>query len=656
MNNKFDYLILDAINNAVKSIKAAPLILGGVSGSGGGIGGPTGGFIGFLPQTRVSYDLSEIFSSGIPESGRSLLDNLNHIRYRLNDIENRGTMIVVTDDGSLVASGITTLDFRDGINVINAGNGTVIIDSVGGSGAGGGHIIQDEGITLSGRSYLNFVGSGVSVLDDAYNNKTLVTISGNNPTGLTPIQTDYITKIPVKWLWTTNYQTPDLIPPIIYNDGTGGVGATITKATNGALPSPIAAETKPRTSIIGEVAGTINIGDRILYSDSMGDGHNGIYTVTNKGSISTPWILTRATDCDSINKRLAYWQVNLSGTPIIIRRTKNQDPDYLGFEIESATNTDGWYGAAYSIGDTSEATDIDSIAIGKYSVADGNNSIAIGLNGVVSRQDEVVAGNRYGGIYIWRGLVSFGSDRSLVRSDANKILLGDNSSGAAITVPINMVSSGNFYLGTKVDIFQRHELGPTTIIPASGVSIIGDTVSYGKNSRMTLESIGSNEWATFAYSRQRIMPNPLVNQNSTSTSAEAVLSLSKIRGGMSGYGDFYRIKLFGISSSTGTLIFRVRAGNLGTTGDAEVWKSITSAAQIANQRAGFEAQLVVRVSGASGVVQCEGLGFAHTAILPTVVATVTSPTVDTSIDWYIDLTVTCSTGVFTAEHAIIERI
>ena len=96
MQNRYEYTILEAISNAVRTVKAAPLVLGGVTGSGGGIGGPIGGFVGFLPQTRVAYDLSEISSSGIPESGMSLLDNLNHIRYRL-DVVGSGTFLGLHD-------------------------------------------------------------------------------------------------------------------------------------------------------------------------------------------------------------------------------------------------------------------------------------------------------------------------------------------------------------------------------------------------------------------------------------------------------------------------------------------------------------------------------------------------------------------------------
>lgn len=50
-------------------------------------------------------------------------------------------------------------------------------------GAGGGHTIQDEGISLTQRTKLNFVGAGVTVTDDAGNDASLVTITSGGGSG-----------------------------------------------------------------------------------------------------------------------------------------------------------------------------------------------------------------------------------------------------------------------------------------------------------------------------------------------------------------------------------------------------------------------------------------------------------------------------------------
>src|SRR6185369_229595 len=106
MARKFDYAILDLVESTVSNIKAKPMNLGAVGGGGGGVGGPPGGYIGWLPQSRVAYDQDELATlstnpSGLnPPSGWSLLDNLNHIRARLRSVETSGILTVDDWDGS----------------------------------------------------------------------------------------------------------------------------------------------------------------------------------------------------------------------------------------------------------------------------------------------------------------------------------------------------------------------------------------------------------------------------------------------------------------------------------------------------------------------------------------------------------------------------
>lgn len=50
-----------------------------------------------------------------------------------------------------------------------------------GGGTGGGHTIQDEGVDMTQRTNLNFVGSGVLVTDDAGNDASVVSITATVP-------------------------------------------------------------------------------------------------------------------------------------------------------------------------------------------------------------------------------------------------------------------------------------------------------------------------------------------------------------------------------------------------------------------------------------------------------------------------------------------
>jgi hypothetical protein len=72
---------------------------------------------------------------------------------------------------------------------------------------------------------------------------------------------------------------------VIYNNGTNGVGATLTADTNRAI-----------STLDGE---SVALGERILMKNQTDAKQNGIYVLTAVGSVSAPWVMTRATDADN---------------------------------------------------------------------------------------------------------------------------------------------------------------------------------------------------------------------------------------------------------------------------------------------------------------------------------------------------------------------
>lgn len=123
--DQFHYQLLEMIENARSFSKLSPLYLGS----------PPGGYIGLLPQDRVKYDIAE---SGTLAGSGSLLDNLNHIRYRLETLESGVSpgSISVYEDDVLIASGVTVLNFEGAVAVTDngAGKATVLVSGVTGSG------------------------------------------------------------------------------------------------------------------------------------------------------------------------------------------------------------------------------------------------------------------------------------------------------------------------------------------------------------------------------------------------------------------------------------------------------------------------------------------------------------------------------------------
>ena len=85
-----------------------------------------------------------------------------------------------------------------------------------------------------------------------------------------------------------SYATTAALPSVTYNNGSSGVGATLTATANGALVIDSYTFVSPG-----------DIGKRVLIKNQSNQAQNGVYTVTQVGNGSTPFILTRATDFDS---------------------------------------------------------------------------------------------------------------------------------------------------------------------------------------------------------------------------------------------------------------------------------------------------------------------------------------------------------------------
>jgi hypothetical protein len=81
------------------------------------------------------------------------------------------------------------------------------------------------------------------------------------------------------------YATTAALPASTYNNGTSGVGATITANANGALTVDGYTFTSPADN-----------GTRILVKNQANAAYNGVYTLTQAGNAGAPFILTRATD------------------------------------------------------------------------------------------------------------------------------------------------------------------------------------------------------------------------------------------------------------------------------------------------------------------------------------------------------------------------
>lgn len=143
----------------------------------------------------------------------------------------------------------------------------------------------------------------------------------------------------------------------------------------------------------------------------------------------------------------------------------------------------------------------------------------------------------------------------------------------------------------------------------------------------------------------------------TSGTTETLLFGTFIVGNSYAAGQVFRLKATGRSSSTGTLIFKLRAGTAGTVaGDTTVlWTSTTSAAQVANASTVVEA-MVTATSTTGGIVG-EGRVMAQAVLLGDAAA-IAEPSFSPGggVSWFFELTCTCSVGTFTVQQALIEAL
>jgi hypothetical protein len=213
----FDQQFFKYFQQLDRKLLARSLNLGGSPYGGGG---PPGGFIGYLPQDRVSYDTIELESNATPASGISLVDNLNHIRYRLGAIEGTvvgsGGGVNIYEDDVLVASDVTLINFEGGVTVIDEGSNKVTIDITGNA--------TDEKVKISANdTTANYLfpklaeGTGITITELNNGGDETIEIAS------TVVNTDEKTKVSAN----------DTLAGYLLSKLTPGTGIDITELNNG---------------------------------------------------------------------------------------------------------------------------------------------------------------------------------------------------------------------------------------------------------------------------------------------------------------------------------------------------------------------------------------------------------------------------------------
>jgi hypothetical protein len=227
-----------------------------------------------------------------------------------------------------------------------------------------------------------------------------------------------------------------------YSNGTAGVGATLTHNTNGVFPSEA-----------GGASGWA-VGKGILVKNQTNKAQNGRYYISNMGSVSTPYVLTRCTYCDEASE--------IPGAYIFVQDGANAGTGWIQVVEDPATFVVG----------------TDNIDVFQFS---GAGTITAGANISVSGNEvSVVATPSLSGVEFSDGTQTKQGVPSLtainqqaaayttVLTDRDKLVEVSSASGVTVTIPTN--ASVAYPVGTSIDILQTGS-GQVTIAAAGGVTV-----------------------------------------------------------------------------------------------------------------------------------------------------------------------------------------
>jgi hypothetical protein len=174
---------------------------------------------------------------------------------------------------------VTSNDAYTGTVTSVGGTGTVSGLTLSGTVTGSGNLTLGGAITGFATS-----GANTNLTSVALTSGTITTAPTNNTDIVNKQYADAIAS-GIHFHEAVALATTAALPANTYNNGTSGVGATLTGNSNGAL----------------SVDSTLTIvAERILVKNEVAGANNGVYIVTQVGTAGTPYILTRATDFNTV--------------------------------------------------------------------------------------------------------------------------------------------------------------------------------------------------------------------------------------------------------------------------------------------------------------------------------------------------------------------
>ncbi len=210
----------------------------------------------------------------------------------------------------------------DGVGNLTLIGGTLTIDNLRVSGN------TLETLDTNGNFNLNLDGAGQFIInatqgvDAIINDATMATATSNNlPTALAIKQYVDAVASGLAFLTAVMAASTGNYVATYFDNGAGGIGDTLTNAD---------------TQAVFEIDGlTPSVSDRVLIKNQSNPAYNGVYTVTDTGSIITNWVLTRATDFDEPTEIVPGVVI-----PVLPGGTANGGTSWLQVDTVTVVGTD----------------------------------------------------------------------------------------------------------------------------------------------------------------------------------------------------------------------------------------------------------------------------------------------------------------------------
>ena len=393
-------------------------------------------------------------------------------------------------------------EFEVGIGTYTSSGTTLSRDTVLASSNSGSLVNFSSGVKVA----FVTIPESASVYEDESNN---VTVAGKITVGSGPAASlDVATKAYVDSATAASIHIHDPVRvekegnlTATYNNGTAGVGATLTNS--GAQAALV-------------VDGiTLNTSDRVLVYEQTDQTQNGVYVVTDTGSPSTNWVLTRSSDTNTSGDNDAtaldqgsYFYVqegtagagesyvcNVSGA-ITFGTTNITFAQFSATpELTGGTNIDvtgQTISLTGTVGETNGGTGNNTYALGDTLYSSATNTLAKlsgnttttkqylsqtgdGANSAAPSWDEINLGTDTAGDFIATGAVSGVGLSGSASGEGSTFTVTSNATSAnTASAIVARDGSGNFSAGTITAAITGNASTATTWQTARSLTLSGD--------------------------------------------------------------------------------------------------------------------------------------------------------------------------------------